>query len=190
MDNENINNKLKEEFGDKLMDHDYDGITELDNPTPTWIMAVFFVTILFSIAYGVYYFMMDGPTQHEEWAKADSLHSLKFKDAQNATIEIKLIENDAELAEGKAIYEKNCASCHQADGKGLVGPNLTDDKWLHGCDIESVFNVIKTGVPKTSMVSYERLGNDKILKAASYIVAKLKDSNAEGGIPPQGEACN
>lgn len=195
---ENIENKhdenleLKETFGDKLLDHDYDGIRELNNPAPGWVMAIFYITIAFSIYYGVHYFMLDGPSQDEEYAIKSAEHDQKYADAQASTAVLELLTDEASIAAGKELYvQMNCAVCHGTQGEGnAIGPNLTDNSWIHGCDFNSVFDIIKNGNPTKGMTAFKAQMTDaKIQQISSYLLVEMKGSNPENPKEAQGEIC-
>lgn len=177
---------------EQLMDHNYDGIQELDNPPPTWIMAIFYITIAFSIIYGAYYFWLDvGDPQDAKYVKKSELHDAKYQLVNESPEEIGLLSEAVDLEEGKAIYkEMNCFTCHGANMEGnAIGPNLVDDASIHGCDFQSIFNVIKNGVPAKGMTPFKaQLSDSRIQKVSSYILS-LKGSNPENAKEPQGEAC-
>jgi cytochrome c oxidase cbb3-type subunit 3 len=178
---------------DKHMeDHNYDGIHELDNPPPRWIMALFYLTIGFSIIYGAYYFWLkQGDHQDAEYARKSERHDQKYKIANISTEDMVLLTDAASLDEGKQIYkDMNCFACHGMNGEGnAIGPNMTDDYWLHGCKIQDVVNVIKNGVPAKGMTPFKgQLSDEKIQKVASYILS-LKGTNPANAKAAQGEKC-
>jgi cytochrome c oxidase cbb3-type subunit 3 len=175
-----------------MTDHNYDGIQELDNPPPRWIMALFYITIGFSIIYGAYYFWLkQGDHQDAEYARKSELHNQKFQAANVSTDDLILLTDAASLEEGKTIYkDMNCFACHGLNGEGnAIGPNMTDEYWLHGCDIKSVFNVIKNGVPAKGMTPYKgQLSDEKIQKVSSYVLSMV-GSNPPNAKAAQGEKC-
>jgi len=191
-ENNNIQN-LKDEFGDKLLDHDYDGITELDNPAPKWIMALFYITIAFSVFYGGYYFWFGlGAQQDQEYIEASKRYEEKYKSNANK-VEIVLLTDEASLSEGAQIYkDMNCAACHGANGEGnAIGPNLADENWIYGCEIEEVVDVIKNGRVEKGMTAFgKQLTDDKILKVSSYLLQTMRGSNPANAKAPQGDICN
>lgn len=196
-DNNQINNddyRHDEKLDEKLMDHDYDGIKELDNPAPAWIMAIFYITIAFAVGYSAYYFWFDqGDNQIEEYEKAVIAHNEKYKSANAAVADLVLLNDEASLTEGAEIYkEMNCAACHGANGEGnAIGPNLVDDAWIHGCDFDKVFNIIKNGKATKGMTPFKgQLNDTKIQKVSSYIMVTLKGTNPENAKEAQGEICN
>ncbi len=182
------------DLDEKLMDHDYDGIQELDNPPPKWIMAIFYITIGFAIIYGANYFWLGvGDDQWEKYDKKSQLHDEKYQQAGFAAggEPMKALTDEASLAAGKAIYtEMACFACHGMNGEGnAVGPNLTDDYWIMGCDFETIFNQVKNGNPAKGMTSYKaQLSEKKIQQVASYVLS-IRGSNPANPKAPQGEKC-
>lgn len=173
-------------------EHNYDGIEELDNPPPQWIMFIFYLTIGISILYGAYYFWIGiGPDQHKEYELAVARAAEKYQLAQT-TIAPELLSDEASLAEGKTIYaEMNCAACHGAEGEGnAIGPNLTDSYWIHGCSFEEVFNIIKNGEPLKGMTAFKgQLSDERIQKVASYLLVTMINYTPQNPKAPQGELC-
>ncbi|MEN8227893.1 MAG: cbb3-type cytochrome c oxidase N-terminal domain-containing protein [Bacteroidota bacterium] len=180
------------EVDEDLMDHNYDGIQELDNPPPAWIMAIFYITIAFSIIYAAYYFWLDvGDNQDAKYAKKSQLHDAKYQLASQSSEEIFVLSDAADIAEGKAIFTTmNCFACHGMNGEGnAIGPNLTDDAWISGCDFQSVFNMVKNGNPAKGMTAFKaQLSDVKIQQVASYVLS-LRGTNPENAKEPQGEQC-
>lgn len=188
--------KEKDELtGDHLISgHEYDGIKELDNKLPKWWLWLFYLTIIFA---GVYFFrfhiLKTGDLQEAEYEKEVAAATLKYKDLRSfGTVdmaELSFMTDDFNLAEGKAIYDKSCAVCHLADGRGLVGPNLTDDYWIHGCSIGDIYNLIVIGVPEKGMISWkDQLTPTQIQQVSSYIITLL-GTNPPNPKEPQGELC-
>lgn len=175
-----------------LLEHDFDGIRELGNPVPPWFNFMFYGTIIFAIVYMFYYHVAGGPSSLDEYKaemEAAELHreilikSGVFVNEENVTY----LTDAGALASGKEIYVKNCASCHGNAGEGLVGPNLTDEYWIHGGGIKNVFKTIKYGVPAKGMISWEnQLGPKKMQEVASYILS-LKGTNPPNAKGPEGE---
>lgn len=175
-------------------DHVYDGIKELDNRLPSWWLYGFYVTIIFSAVYMLNYHVFGtGANQHEEFetdlqkAKEEVQSYLASLDNIMDENTVTLATEAADIAEGEAIYQASCAVCHANDGGGGVGPNFTDNYWLHGGDIKSIFKVIKYGVPEKGMISWEaQLSPKKIQQVASYIYA-MEGTIPENPKEPQGE---
>jgi cytochrome c oxidase cbb3-type subunit III len=193
--NENMLVEKDELTGDKLLSgHEYDGIRELDNRLPRWWLGLFFITIIFAVVYFVSFHVLKiGATQEEEYNNEVAAAKLEFKDAGPVnTIDatnVTLLTDEAAKADGKAIFDKNCVVCHLAQAQGLVGPNLTDEYWIHGCKIGDIFKVITTGVPEKGMISWQtQLTPEQIQRVASYIVS-LQGSNPPNPKAPQGDVC-
>lgn len=173
-------------------EHNYDGIEELDNPPPGWIMLIFYVTIGISILYGAYYFWIGiGPDQHQEYVRAVQLAQTSLESSQPSA-PLALFTDEASLTEGRTIYaDMNCAACHGTQGEGnAIGPNLKDDYWIHGCSFEEVFNIIKNGAPLKGMTPFKtQLSDERIQKVASYVLISMKEYNPANPKDPQGEKC-
>jgi cytochrome c oxidase cbb3-type subunit III len=191
-------NKLVEKdplTGDTIISgHEYDGIQELDNKLPKWWLGLFFITIIFAVVYFVSFHVLKiGANPEEEYNNEVAAAKMEFKEAGPANTinasNVTLLTDDAAKAEGKAIFDKNCVVCHLAQGQGLVGPNLTDEYWIHGCKIGQIFNIITVGVPDKGMISWQtQLTPEQIQKVASYIVS-LQGSNPPNPKAPQGDLC-
>ena len=181
--------------GDKLLaGHDYDGIQELDNKLPKWWLWLFYVTIIFAAIYVLRYHVTGwGPLQEEEYSIAMADAKMKYAKSGNQNVmdasTVTLLSDEASMTAGKVIYDKSCAVCHLADGQGLVGPNMTDEYWIHGCSINDLFNIIVVGVPEKGMISWEsQLNPQQIQQVASYILS-MQGSNPPNPKEPQGEKC-
>ena len=160
-----------------MLDHEYDGIRELDNNLPPWWVWMFYATIIYAFVYLIYYHVLPyGENQEEEYLSEMRAAELE-KEAYLATVKDLIDENSveylgdaADLAAGKAIYDGNCMACHAPDGGGGVGPNLTDEYWLHGGSIKDIFRVVKYGVPTKGMIAWEsQLSPLQMAQVSSYI---------------------
>ncbi|NMB80986.1 MAG: c-type cytochrome [Ignavibacteria bacterium] len=175
-----------------LMSHSYDGIKELDNRIPPWFSILFYGTIIWAAIYMLAFHVFDdGKVQSKEYkveieqAKMEREFLIRTGAFINEET-VKYVDDVASIAEGKEIYLKNCATCHGQEGGGLVGPNLTDDYWIHGGGIKNIFKVIKYGVPAKGMISWEtQLDPKKMQSAASYIIT-LHGTNPPNGKSPEG----
>jgi len=178
------------EVEDKLLDHNYDGIQEFDNPMPTWWVGLFVLTIIWAVVYLFYYDITGiGDTQLEDYKQELAIAEEKYggENAQES-IAIALMGTEDDIAAGKKIYEMNCQSCHGAAGEGGVGPNLGDKFWKHGGDFKSIAHTITVGVPEKGMISWEAiLKTKKIVQVTSYIEKELKNTNPPNGKAPEGE---
>lgn len=173
---------------DVLLDHEYDGIRELDNVLPPWWLWLFYITIFIGVIYMIRYHVMGDWSSDKEYteemamAKSEVDAYLK-KTGGDINENTAKVVNDAEaLKNGKTIFNEpgKCATCHRLDGGGLIGPDLTDDKWIHGSDIGSLFKIIKNGVPEKGMTKWDGLLSAKqIQEVASYILVELKGTNPE-----------
>ncbi len=159
----------------KLLDHEADGIRELDNNLPRWWVWMFYLCILYSIAYLGYYHVFNmGDLQAAEYAKEHAAGE-RIKNEAIAKFESGLTKltpsQDQEvLSQGLATYTTLCAPCHRADGGGLVGPNLCDDYWIHGSNYMDNLKIIINGVPVKGMLTWRGvLKPSEIQAVASYI---------------------
>ncbi|MEC3881316.1 cbb3-type cytochrome c oxidase N-terminal domain-containing protein [Parapedobacter sp. 10938] len=179
---------------DLVIDHEYDGITELDNPVPAWFNGMFYASLAFAVVYlCVYHVFGWGATQEEEYARemahAEQARQEWLSQAANNidenTVTVDLRQET--VAAGHAIFTQNCAACHGGMGEGGIGPNLTDDHWLHGGEVQDVFRVIKYGVLDKGMVPWEQsLTPAQIAEVSNYIVS-LRGANPPNAKEPQGE---
>ncbi len=186
--------EIIKELDQNLLDHDYDGILELDNSLPPWWLIMFFGTIMFGAIYMGYYFLMNGPSQEREYLNEMMMAQEEvdaYKEMMGPTIDetnVELLTDASRIGDGKEIYDLNCIACHGPNGEGGVGPNLGDDYWIHGNSISDVFKTIKYGVPEKGMIPWESQLNPKqIQNVSSYIITNIAGSNPAGGIDPQGD---
>jgi len=196
-----VNNRADEDQeADILLEHDYDGIKELDNHLPPWWKWLFYVTIIWGAVYVIgYHYAGWFPLQEQEYAtEMEEANATKL--AQQTTSaeaggfdESALVyTEDAEiLAAGSKLYTRNCIPCHGAAGEGnAIGPNLTDNYWLHGGNIKNVFTIIKEGVPSKGMISWESQLSPTQIRDVSIYVLSLVGSNPANGKAPQGTLDN
>jgi len=178
-----------------MLDHNYDGIRELDNYLPPWWKWLFYATIIWGGGYLFAYHVADSlPLQNEEYEAEvkiaeDQLRAIKSAEPGEVIDEntVKAVSDAAALADGKSIYTSICASCHRADGGGDIGPNLTDTYWKHGGDIQSVFKVVKHGVSGTNMVAWgSSMSPEKIRNVSSYVLT-LGGTNPPNAKKPEGD---
>lgn len=173
----------------KLLDHDYDGIQELDNPLPSWWVNMFYMSIVFAVLYVIFYWMGPGLGSEERLAK--SLEALKGTNTEAST-EVGSWHDSAmtpeALALGKKIYTSNCASCHMEDGGGMIGPNLTDAYWIHGAgDLDGIYDVIRKGVVSKGMLAWGNVLKPNELVAVTGYVKSLEGTTPRNPKSPQGD---
>ena len=178
---------------DMMLEHDFDGITELDNPTPVWFNAMFYGSILFAVVYLLNYHVFNwSPLQDEEYAiemkEAEVSKSLFLAKAGNLIDETSVkVDSDAGvLAAGKAVFTQNCVACHGPDGGGLIGPNLTDEYWIHGGTVNNIFKTLKYGVPEKGMIAWEKILTAKQTSDVSNFILSLKGTKPANPKEPQG----
>lgn len=183
-----------EEEKDLVMEHKFDGIAELDNPTPPWFMWLFYGTILFGVAYIFNYHVFKwGMLQDEEYVvevqQAEAAKAEYLANAANLIDEntVTVSAEGSVISAGMAIFNNNCVACHGDKGQGSVGPNLTDEYWLHGGSVNSVFKTVKYGVPEKGMISWEKQLTPKQISEVSNYILSLKGTNPPGAKEPQGE---
>ncbi|WP_210517932.1 cbb3-type cytochrome c oxidase N-terminal domain-containing protein [Hymenobacter terricola] len=176
---------------DEIMDHEYDGIHEFDNDLPPWWKYGFAFTIIFAVSYLFYYHVAKkGQLQGAEYA-AEMRQAALFvpagSDDPNLLTTYQPLTALADISSGKSVFATNCAPCHGANAEGKVGPNLTDDYWLHGGEVNHVYKTIKFGINGKGMVSWKgKLSGKQMLQVSSYVLS-LKGSKPANPKPPQGE---
>lgn len=188
--------KPLEEEESMIMEHKFDGISELNNPTPAWFMVLFYGTIIFAVGYLLNYHVFQyGKSQQEEYvaeieqAATDKVAFLANPvNSASAVNEGNVVQSkdDAVIKSGASLFTNRCTPCHGEHAEGIVGPNLTDEYWLHGGGIKDVFKTIKYGIPEKGMVSWEKsLSAQQISDLANYVLS-LKGSKPAGAKAPQG----
>lgn len=173
-----------------IKDHDYDGIRELDNPMPPWWKWLFYITIVFAVIYmiRIFVFKSDDLIQEREFAnEMENLAKEAPSESEAAEFKLVLLEDEAALASGKETWDKICAVCHLVDGGGLVGPNMTDNYWIHGNSVEDMFKIITNGVIEKGMIPYrDQLSEQKRLEVISFILVKLQGTTPATPKAPEG----
>jgi cytochrome c oxidase cbb3-type subunit 3 len=176
-----------------LLDHDFDGIKELNNKIPPWFMAIFYITIFWAGWYMVsYHIMGSGNVQEDEYTAevqaADLEREILNKSGALVNEEtVTILNDDASLASGKDIFIKNCAACHGMNGEGLVGPNFTDEYWIHGGSIKNLFKTVKYGVPQKGMISWQTQLNPTQMQEVSSYILSLQGTSPENQKGPEGK---
>lgn len=183
-----------EQEQDIMLNHDYDGIKELDNVLPPWWVNLFYLTIIFAFVYLVRFHVFNDYDQASEFetemaiAQAEvEKYKLTAPDLMDKE-KVTLLTDAAALAEGKSIFEAKCVACHKSDGGGSIGPNLTDNHWILGGGIKNVFNTIMEGGREgKGMVPWKtEIKPSDIQKVASYVLS-LQGTNPKDGKTPEGD---
>lgn len=178
---------------DILLDHDYDGIKELDNSLPPWWIYGFYFTIVVGVIYIWYYHAGgNGPSSYQEYVaeveKGEEAKAAYLAKAANMVDENTVVMlDDAGIASGASIFKTTCAACHANDGGGGVGPNLTDEYWLHGGGIKDIFKSIKYGWPDKGMKSWKDDFSPKQIAELSSYIKSLKGTTPAAPKEKQGE---
>lgn len=186
--------KSEEEEPNLVLDHEYDGIKELDNDLPPWWVYLFYATIIFGVIYLAKYQLFGGDNQVQELDKEMAAAKIQIEEYKKTAPDlltadqVTLLTDPADLAAGKKIYDTNCVACHKADGGGSIGPNLTDEYWILGGDVKDVFNTImEGGRDGKGMVPWKaQIKPSEIQKVASYILS-LQGTNPPEAKAPEGD---
>ncbi|MBT8295350.1 MAG: c-type cytochrome [Gramella sp.] len=189
-----LDTKPLEKEEEIILDHNYDGIKELDNNLPPWWLYGFYASIIFAVIYLARYHIFDGATQKEEYlvevAEARAAVEEYKKNAKGLidANTVELLTGEEDINAGKAIFAGNCAACHKIDGGGGIGPNLTDSYWILGGGIKNVFNTISEGGRAgKGMVSWKTdLKPEEMAQVASYVLS-LHNTIPADPKEPEGE---
>lgn len=189
----NTTNTGADPFGE-LLDHEYDGIHEYDNPTPGWWHMIFIGCVLFFVPYLIFFHWSPiGWSIYDQYqSQIDDYNRKafgKFGDLQpdEATI-AGLMQNQDFMDAMRGTFVTKCASCHTATGGGMVGPNLTDNVYKNVTKITDIYHVIDEGVTAAGMPAWGRQLSDVEMILMSAYVASLRDTNVDGGKGPEGNA--
>jgi cytochrome c oxidase cbb3-type subunit 3 len=177
---------------------DFDGIEEEDNPMPRWWVRLFQLSVVFAVGYMAWYHLPWFPavSQLEEFQqglaelKGGPLANEGGADLAKESPSVSLLErakDAARVERGRALYATNCASCHAADGGGLIGPNLADDAWIHGRTAAALEKVLSEGVPAKGMPGWGAILGQARIGDLTAFVASLQGSRPASPKPPQGE---
>jgi cytochrome c oxidase cbb3-type subunit 3 len=179
---------------DILLNHDYDGIQELDNELPPWWVGLFYLTVFFSFAYIIRFYVMDGPNQAQEYEIAMAEAKIEVEEYLKNTPDLVNLENVDQLTDktsieaGSKIFQANCAACHTADAGGMIGPNLTDEYWILGGGIKNVFTTISNGGrPGKGMISWSSTLRPTQMQQVASFVLSLKGTTPNNPKAPEGD---
>lgn len=180
-----------------VLDHEYDGIRELDNHLPPWWKWLFYASIAWGVVYLFAYHVVDVlPLPAEEYANevaaAEEAAAARLVASEEAGVlidesTVEMVTDATALADGEKIYQTNCAACHKADGGGSIGPNLTDEYWIHGGGIKNIFSTVKYGVVEKGMISWEPVLSPEQMQNVSAYIWTMQGTNPPGAKAAQGE---
>jgi len=175
-------------------DHEYDGIVELDNNLPPWWKALFYITIFFGVAYLLHYhFLGTGDLQEAEYEKEMAQAKVEVEaylatSANNVDeTNVTFVEGASRIENGQTLFVQKCSPCHGQAGEGGVGPNLTDNYWIHGGDIKDIFKIIKNGVPTKGMIPWKSQLSPSEMQDISSFIITLEGTSPPNAKEPQGE---
>ncbi len=182
-----------EQEADVLLDHDYDGIKELDNALPPWWKYGFYFTIVVAFLYVFNYHVLGTGLNPEQEYAVEMERGKQIEEAYKARTKNLVDENNvviadaAGIAEGAKIYKQSCIACHGQNGEGGIGPNLTDDYWIHGGGMNEIYKTIKIGYPDKGMQSWESMMNPVQIKDLASYVKSIKGTKPANAKAPQGD---
>jgi cytochrome c oxidase cbb3-type subunit 3 len=182
-----MNNETKDPL---LLDHDYDGIQELDNKLPRWWVWLFNLTIVFAVIYFAYYHVLGkgklmAAQYQDEMKIGDQIKAKAVAEFENNMASLTPSTDPAVLAEGKQTFLTLCAPCHRPDGGGLVGPNLCDNYWIHGSNFVDNLRTIWNGVPAKGMVTWRGVLKPATIQAVGSYIYTLRGTNPKNPKPPE-----
>ncbi len=211
-----------------MLDHEYDGIRELDNDLPRWWLWLFVLTVIWGVLYLVYYHVLGvGYLSGDEYlremnpnyARVEGRHDRLLgilpeyhspfydpvrdqlvsepqarptmayveQSRETDTSTYIALTDEGAIKAGLTIFQTKCATCHGKLGEGGIGPNLTDDYWLHGAGISNIYKTVKYGVPAKGMLSWRlEMPPQQMLQVASFVMT-MHGSNPPNAKAPQGE---
>jgi len=184
---------MNEENNPLLLDHEADGIRELDNKLPRWWVWLFYLSIGFAGLYLVYYHVLGAgqlmaAEYQAEMAVGDKVKQASMAKFESAIDALEPSQDPYAISQGRQTFANLCAPCHRADGGGLVGPNLTDDYWIHGPKFADQVKTIWNGVPEKGMITWKgMLKPDQVLAVASYLHT-LRGTKPANPKPPENQA--
>jgi len=182
-----------EHEADALLDHNYDGIQELDNALPPWWKYGFIITIGFAFVYLLNFHVFGNGKNPTEEYQAEMNNAQIQKEVYESKNKDRIDEEHVSMADATGIksaevnYVANCVACHGAKGEGGVGPNLTDDYWLHKGSLNDIYHTLKVGYPDKGMQSWASKFSPKEMSQLASYVKTLKGTNPPNGKVPQGD---
>ena len=192
-----LGSKPIEKEGEIILDHNYDGIKELDNSLPPWWVYSFYISIIFAVVYLLRYHVFNGPTQIDEYETELAEAKIEIEDYKKTAKDlvdfnsVELLTDAADLNAGKEIFNTYCIACHMPDGGGGIGPNLTDKHWILGSGIKNVFKTVSEGGRSgKGMISWKQsLKPLEIARVASYVL-QFQGTTPANPKAPEGDLWN
>ena len=189
-----VGTKPIEEEGELILDHNYDGIKELDNALPPWWLYSWYASMVFALIYLINFHVFGNNSQYDELAKEyeqAKISIAEYKKTAKDLVDmnsVTLLTDEADLNSGKAMFMQNCVACHMADGGGGIGPNLTDNHWILGGGIKNVFKTIaEGGRDGKGMIAWKQSFKPlEIAQVASYILS-LQGTTPANPKAPEGD---
>jgi cytochrome c oxidase cbb3-type subunit 3 len=179
---------------DTIKDHEFDGIQEFDNKLPNWWLWTLYGAIAFALAYWIVFHTLAIGTLPRDRFAAEMLAAQEAQLARAAAAGLSnetfvmMADMAPRVAEGREIFVKHCVQCHLDDGRGLVGPNLTDGFWIHGCEPMQMYQVVSDGVAAKGMPAWlNQLGPNRVQAVVAYVLT-IRDTDVDGKAP-EGEPC-
>jgi cytochrome c oxidase cbb3-type subunit 3 len=176
-----------------LTDHEYDGIREFDYQLPRWWLNMFYLCILFAVGYFAYYQLLAGPSIQEEYqAEQTKLEIMMAASAaKGSTLSeadlMAMAKDPAKVKAGRELFQVRCIACHGAAGQGIIGPNLTDEYWLHGGKLAEITHTITNGVPDKGMPPWGPVMSSEQIHFVVAYIRSIRGTNPAGAKAPQGE---
>jgi cytochrome c oxidase cbb3-type subunit 3 len=176
-----------------LTDHEYDGIREFDYQLPNWWLNLFYISVFFAVGYFTYYHLLEGRSIQQEYQAEQTqlevlLANAAAKGANMSEADLlAYVKDSAKVKAGKELFQVRCVACHGASGQGLIGPNLTDEYWLHGGKLTEISNTITNGVPDKGMPPWGPVMSAEQIHSVVAYIRSIHGTNPAGAKAPQGE---
>ena len=175
-----------------LMDHEADGIKELDNNLPRWWVWLFYLSTAFAVVYMVYYHVLrvgdlQAAEYNKEFQRGEQIKAGALTRFESELASLEPSKDSAVLSDGQQTFMKFCAPCHRPDGGGLVGPNLCDDYWIHGSNFVDNVKTIVNGVPEKGMVTWKGVLAPNQIKAVASYIHTMRGTHPPNPKPPENQ---
>lgn len=180
---------------DTIKEHVFDGIEEFDNKLPNWWLWLMYGSMVFALLYWIVFHTLEiRPLPREQFetemlaAQEAELERMAKAGVSNESLML-LVEMPAKMEEGRELWVKHCVACHLDDGRGLVGPNMTDNYWIHGCEPMDSLKIVQEGVAAKGMPAWlNQLGPSRVQTVVAFLET-MKGTNVPNGKAPEGELC-